>query len=78
MIVPATESVNSARAQLFAKKGRTLENIPPTRGALLLHIKRTVHQAGYIWGQCLVANPVLPNPCDWDGARLMMHGIQFE
>src|SRR6218665_1131662 len=47
------------------KKGRTIENIPPTQDALELHLKRAVYQAGYVWSQALVPLPVLPNPADW-------------
>jgi len=58
-------SVNSVRKKLFAQKGRTIENIPPTQDALVQHIKRAVYQAGYVWSQALVTLPVLPNPADW-------------
>jgi len=33
-------SIDEARKQLFCKKGRTIDAIPPTRAALLQHIKR--------------------------------------
>ena len=57
--------MNSTRRKLFSKKGRTIENIPPTQDALELHLKRAVYQAGYVWSQALVPLPVLPNPADW-------------
>ena len=62
-----TGSVNSTRKQLFTQKGRTLENIPPTHDALMQHIKRSVYQAGHVWGQCLLTDPALPDPgnCGW-------------
>ncbi|CAH3168150.1 unnamed protein product, partial [Porites evermanni] len=47
-------SVNDARKQLFAQKGRTLDAIPPTRAALVEHAKRAAYQAGHCWGQALV------------------------
>jgi len=44
----ALSSVNEARKQLFSQGSRTIENIPPTKAALLQHIKRAVYQAGYV------------------------------
>ena len=49
-------TVNEARQELFSKGNRTLENIPPTQGALLQHTRRAVYQAGHIWGNALVRN----------------------
>ena len=57
--------VNDARKQMFVKKGRQFDTIPPTKAALLEHSKRAVLQAGYIWGQALIPNPTLPSPQDW-------------
>ena len=56
------QRVNDVRKVLFAQKGRTLENIPPTADALLQHAKRVAYQAGHCWGQCLVSVPELPSP----------------
>ena len=39
-------NVNDCRRMLFTKKSRTVDNIPPTRNALILHIKRAVYQSG--------------------------------
>ena len=61
----AQTAVNGARKQLFVKKGRQFDGIPPTRAALLEHSKRAVLQAGYIWGQALIPSPTMPNPQDW-------------
>ena len=58
-------TVNAARKQLFSYGNRKLENLPPTRAALYQHVKRASFQAGYIWGQALIANPSLPSPGDW-------------
>ena len=58
-------TVNAARKQLFSYGNRRLENIPPSRAALLQHVKRASFQAGYIWGQALTANPSLPSPSEW-------------
>ena len=63
------KSVNEVRQELFSKKSRSLDSIPPTRAALLQHAKRAVFQGGYIWSQTLVKNPVLPSPADWGWQR---------
>jgi len=42
-----------------------MENLPPTKAALVQHAKRAVYQAGHIWGQVFKATPVLPSPGDW-------------
>uniref|UniRef100_UPI00358F6B91 uncharacterized protein n=1 Tax=Myxine glutinosa TaxID=7769 RepID=UPI00358F6B91 len=63
-----TESnVDSARKHIFTAKARSIDTIPPTRGALLQHTKRAVYQGGHVWGQALVRCPVLPSPetCGW-------------
>lgn len=43
-----TLTVNEARQQLFSKKSKTIENIPPAQAALLQHTKRAVYQAGHV------------------------------
>lgn len=53
--------VDMARQELFTQKSRSIDRLPPTRGALLQHIKWSAMQA-CIWGQALVANPVIPFP----------------
>ena len=40
--------VNEARKDLFTRKGRFIELIPPTSNALLHHMKRSVFQAGHV------------------------------
>lgn len=57
--------VNETRLDLFARKQRAYDSIPPTRAALKEHVKRAAFQAGHIWSQSLVCNPVLPSPGDW-------------
>lgn len=42
--------INDARRIIFTKKKCALENIPPTKDALLLHTQRETFQAEYIWG----------------------------
>ena len=60
-----TSSVNEARLNLFARKQRSYELIPPTQNALLQHAKRAAYQAGHIWGQCVLRDPELPCPSRW-------------
>uniref|UniRef100_UPI00358E90E1 uncharacterized protein isoform X2 n=1 Tax=Myxine glutinosa TaxID=7769 RepID=UPI00358E90E1 len=57
-------SVNDARRELFCKKKRSLEKIPPTQDALLQHIKRVVYQGG-IWTTSRQAQPTVPSPEEW-------------
>lgn len=59
------QGVNEARKNLFSKKGKPLESIPPTQSALLEHTKRASLQAGHCWGQALKLQPKLPSPGDW-------------
>ena len=59
------QSVNEARKQLFAYGNWHIENIPPTKAALLQHVKRAAFQAGHVWGQSLVVNARTPSPADW-------------
>lgn len=61
--------VNEARQDLFSKKSRTLEKIPPTQEALLQHTKCSVYQGGHIWAQTLVMQPVLLSPSEWGWQR---------
>ena len=61
--------VNEARQDLFSKKSRTLEKIPPTQEALLQHTKHSVYQGGHIWAQTLVTQPVFPSPSEWECKR---------
>ena len=57
--------VNEARQEMFCQHSRRLEGIPPTRAALEQHVKRACYQAGHVWSQSLVAQPVLPSPSEW-------------
>ncbi|CAB4012719.1 Hypothetical predicted protein, partial [Paramuricea clavata] len=58
-------TVNEARKQLFAQKGRSLDAIPPSRAALVEHTRRAAYQAGHCWGQALKPRPVLSSPESW-------------
>ena len=60
-----TETVNEARKILFAPENRTIDNIPPTKDALIQHTKRAVYQAGFVWAQSLTNQQVLPSPLEW-------------
>ena len=57
--------VNDARKELFAKKGRAIDRIPPTSSALLQHTKRAAYQAGHVWASSLDNHAQLPSPLDW-------------
>ena len=63
------EDINQARKHLFAQKGRSIENIPLTKAALVQHIKRAVYQAGYCWAQATTPSPDLPCPSEWGWKR---------
>jgi len=58
-------SVNALRKHLFTKKGRSMENLPPTEAALLKHVRRAALQSGYYWHQCMSAQQTLPSPSNW-------------
>lgn len=58
-------SVNKQRQELFSKKSKNLESIPPTQAALLQHVKRAIYQGAYVWCQTLLTQPMLPSPTDW-------------
>ena len=38
-------NLNDCRRMLFTKKSKTVDNIPPTRNALIQFVKRTIYQA---------------------------------
>ena len=57
--VSSLTAVNQARQQIFAQSFRTFEYLPPTKAALVEHVKRTTHQPGYVWGQSIIAKQVL-------------------
>ena len=56
--------VDKARQRLFVKR-TNVKAIPPARAVLEQHVKRAVYQGGYVWGQSLIACPVLPSPTSW-------------
>ena len=58
-------TVNDARLDLFARKQRSYQAIPPTRASLEKHAQRAAYQAGLIWGQATKTNPDIPCPERW-------------
>ena len=57
--------VDGARLDMFARKQRPYEAIPPTRAALLQHTGRTAYQAGCAWAQATQCQPEIENPVNW-------------
>ena len=62
-------TVDEAHRDLFTRKGRAIESIPPTSAALVQHVKQAACQAGYCWGHALVAVPDIPCPSSWGWHR---------
>ena len=54
-------TVNEARLALYFQRTQNIENIPPTKNSLILHVKRSVYQSG-VWSRCLQAQQDLPSP----------------
>ena len=61
----SASSVNEARLQLFAHRGREIDVIPPTEAALLQHKKTAIYQGALVWGTALDTSPKLPSPSDY-------------
>ena len=63
-----TNSVQTAREILHRRRlrsgGASADNLPPTQEELVQHVKRSVYQAGYVWGQALLPAPRYPSPED--------------
>ena len=57
-------SVNEIREELFCRKNRSIDNIPPTQKALLQHTKRAVYQAG-IWTTSTQVHQAVPSPSEF-------------
>ena len=47
------KSIDEARLDIFTKKGGARDAIPPTKAALVQHIKRALHQGGHCCGHSL-------------------------
>ena len=50
-------AINEARQELFCKSARSLDNIPPTKDSLILHVSRAAYQA-WIWINSLEVNTI--------------------
>ena len=61
-------NIDEARRELFTMKGRAMDAIPPTRAALLQHIKRAVYQGGHCWGKMVQVTIGMPPPGTGDGS----------
>lgn len=61
----STDRVDEARFDLFARRQKPYNSIPPSRAALVQHVKRSVLQAGHTWGQSLNREMQLPSPESW-------------
>ncbi|KAK4306954.1 hypothetical protein Pmani_021252 [Petrolisthes manimaculis] len=59
------DKVDEARLDLFARKQRPYDGIPPTSTALIQHVKWSVYQAGSIWGQATVCKMQTESPANW-------------
>ena len=72
-----TEAVDEARLDLFARKQRSYDAIPPTQAALIQHTRRATYQAGCIWGQATVCQMEPQSPSDWGGRKKTTFGKPF-
>ena len=61
-------TVNEVREELFCRKNRSVDRIPPMQDALLQHVRRAVYQAG-IWTMSTQAQQVVPS----SSARLCLN-----
>ncbi|CAG2202514.1 unnamed protein product [Mytilus edulis] len=61
--------------ELFARKQRQYDTIPPTRAALLEHTKRATYQGGHVWGQAVIHDQHLPSPGDWGWVKENKDGM---
>ena len=57
--------MSKARLELFARKQRSYDAIPPTLDALMEHTNRAVYQGGHVWGQTLECFQCKPSPENW-------------
>ena len=63
-------SLDAARMELFVKKGRGMDEIPPTKDAFHLHLRRSIFQGAFCWGRSLELQPDLPCPSEWGWCNL--------
>ena len=62
--------VNYARRDLFTRKGRDIESIPPTSDNGVNMLRGLTYQAGYCWGNLLVLSSPFPCPSEWGWLKL--------
>ena len=67
--------INDCRKQLFTRKSRILENLPPTKAALQQHVERATYQA-ICWPQALTTEPKLTSPEKWGWKKDSVSGWQ--
>ncbi len=58
-------NIDEAHRELFTKKGRAMDTLPPTKAALVQHIQRSVYQGGHCWGKMLQVRLDMPTPGNW-------------
>jgi hypothetical protein len=68
-------TVNEARFDLFARKQKHYDLIPPIQAALKERAKRAAYVAGYVWGQALKQKPEMTSPSDWGWVKSF--GLHF-
>ena len=65
----STVAVDNARLELSARKQRSYDAIPPTRAALVQHIRRATSSEARleacIWSRALVCQPEEDSPAEW-------------
>ena len=49
-----------------------MDALPPTEAALLQHVKRVAYQAGHVWSQALLKDPVLLSSLEWGWIKTNM------
>ena len=59
------EGADDARLDMFARKQRPYEIIPPTRRSLKQHVKRAAFQADCIWSQSTIRQLEKQIPANW-------------
>ena len=65
----ANQSIHQVRCTIFHSMKKTIENLPPTKDALVLHVKRS-HYHCLVWKRALETHPHLPSVLD-SGWRLV-------
>ena len=66
--------VNQTDQQIFAHSSHTFDCLPPTKSVLVEPDKRTTYQAGYVWGQSIIAKQLLSSPVYGVGSNLKPAG----